>query len=51
MALSLAPVLPRNADDSETCHFRLAPAKVPVSATLAANETMDARLRRGEPVC
>src|SRR5437588_10454320 len=28
----------------------LGPAKVPVSATLAANETMDARRRRGEPV-
>jgi aspartate aminotransferase len=29
---------------------RLAPAAIPVSATLAANEAMDARRRRGEPV-
>ena len=29
---------------------RLSPARIPVSATLAANETMDARRRRGEPV-
>jgi aspartate aminotransferase len=28
----------------------LSPARIPVSATLAANETMDARCRRGEPV-
>jgi aspartate aminotransferase len=41
MALSLAP---------ENCRPRLGPAMVPVSATLAANETMDARRRRGEPV-
>ena len=26
------------------------PARIPVSATLAANEAMDARRRRGEPV-
>jgi len=26
------------------------PARIPVSATLAANETLDARRRRGEPV-
>jgi aspartate aminotransferase len=31
-------------------HSRLGPATIPVSATLAANETMDARRRRGEPV-
>jgi len=29
---------------------RLSPARIPVSATLAANEAMDARRRRGEPV-
>jgi aspartate aminotransferase len=47
MALTVAPVQSR---DSDTGHFRLGPARVPVSATLAANETMDARRRRGEPV-
>jgi aspartate aminotransferase len=31
-------------------HSYLSPARIPVSATLAANETMDARRRRGEPV-
>jgi aspartate aminotransferase len=31
-------------------HARLGPAQFPVSATLAANETVDARRRRGEPV-
>jgi aspartate aminotransferase len=31
-------------------HPLLGPATIPVSATLAANETMDARRRRGEPV-
>ena len=29
---------------------RLSPATIPISATLAANETLDARRRRGEPV-
>jgi aspartate aminotransferase len=29
---------------------RLSPARIPVSATLAANEAQDARRRRGEPV-
>jgi aspartate aminotransferase len=29
---------------------RLSPARIPISATLAANEAMDARRRRGEPV-
>jgi aspartate aminotransferase len=41
MALTLTRVQPRT---------RLGPARVPVSATLAANETLDARRRRGEPV-
>jgi aspartate aminotransferase len=34
----------------ETDSPRLSPARIPVSATLAANEAMDARRRRGEPV-
>ena len=31
-------------------HPDTGPARIPVSATLAANEAMDARRRRGEPV-
>jgi aspartate aminotransferase len=31
-------------------HSYLSPARIPVSATLAANEALDARRRRGEPV-
>ena len=34
----------------DTRHPRLSLARIPVSATLAANETLDARRRRGEPV-
>jgi aspartate aminotransferase len=34
----------------ETEQPRLSLARIPVSATLAANETLDARRRRGEPV-
>jgi aspartate aminotransferase len=41
-----APAVPR----PDTEHPRLSPARIPVSATLAANEAMDARRRRGEPV-
>jgi aspartate aminotransferase len=40
------PAPPPEADPSR----RLGAAPVPVSATLAANETMDARRRRGQPV-
>ena len=36
--------------DPDTRHPPLSLARVPVSATLAANETLDARRRRGEPV-
>jgi aspartate aminotransferase len=38
------------ADRARPDHPRLGPAKIAVSATLAANETMDARRHRGEPV-
>jgi len=41
-----APALPR----PDTQPPRLSPARIPVSATLAANQAMDARRRRGEPV-
>ena len=48
MALTVTPpsALPR----PDTQHPRLSLARIPVSATLAANETMDERRRRGEPV-
>jgi len=50
VAVTMAP-----SRDPKSAHpgpddFELGPATVPVSATLAANETMDARRRRGEPV-
>jgi aspartate aminotransferase len=52
VALTITPpsVLPLPHPDPDTRHPRLSPARIPVSATLAANETMDARRRRGEPV-
>jgi aspartate aminotransferase len=43
-----APALPQSHPDTQPP--RLSPARIPVSATLAANETLDARRRRGEPV-
>jgi aspartate aminotransferase len=46
MASTLMPPPIRGASG----HPRLGPASIPVSATLAANEIMDARRRRGEPV-
>src|SRR5437868_8101715 len=46
MALTVAPSQAR----PDTDHWLLRPARLPVSATLAANETLDARRRRGEPV-
>jgi aspartate aminotransferase len=50
VAVTMAPpsALPPMTPDPDD--FGLGPATVPVSATLAANETMDARRRRGEPV-
>src|SRR6266852_3038767 len=47
VALTITPpfVLPTPLE-----HARLGPMTIPVSATLAANESMDARRRRGEPV-
>jgi len=52
VALTITPpsVLPLPHPDPDTRHPRLSLARIPVSATLAANETMDARRRRGEPV-
>ena len=52
MALTITPpsALPLPHPDPDTRHPRLSLARVPVSATLAANETLDARRRRGEPV-
>ena len=44
MAITVTPPLPLPSFP------RLGPATIPVSATLAANETMDARRRHGEPV-
>ncbi len=48
MALTITPSAPLPLPQAGSP--RLAPAAIPVSATLAANETMDARRRRGEPV-
>ena len=54
MALTItpSPPLPPPQPDTELSreHPYLRPARIPVSATLAANETMAARRRRGEPV-
>jgi aspartate aminotransferase len=55
VAVTVAPLrvlksLPPDSDLLELCPPELGPATVPVSATLAANETMEARRRRGEPV-
>jgi aspartate aminotransferase len=47
MALTITP-LP--ALDTAPARDLLGPAQIPVSATLAANELMDARRHRGEPV-
>jgi aspartate aminotransferase len=48
VALTITPSAPLPLP--QTGRPRLAPTRVPLSATLAANETMDARRRRGEPV-
>jgi aspartate aminotransferase len=53
VALTVTPpslLPPPGAGPSPAGAARLGPAPIPVSATLAANETMDARRRRGEPV-
>jgi aspartate aminotransferase len=51
MALTVTPSPPLpSPTHPHTDHPFLGPATIPVSATLAANETMDARRRRGEPV-
>jgi aspartate aminotransferase len=48
VALTVTPFTPL--PPSDTDYPRLGPVTVPVSATLAANEAMDARRHRGEPV-
>ena len=63
MALTVTPLHPlpssdtdfsdgqrARADHAHPDHARLGPSTIGVSATLAANETMDARRRSGEPV-
>jgi len=52
VALTITPpsAFPLPHPDPDTRHPRLSLARVPVSATLAANEILDARRRRGEPV-
>ncbi len=51
MALTVTPSPPLpSPTHPHPDHPLLGPATIPVSATLAANETMDARRRRGEPV-
>ena len=50
MALTITPPTSLLLAHPETRPPRLSPARIPVSATLAANETLDARRRRGEPV-
>jgi aspartate aminotransferase len=55
VALTVTPLQPLKSrhpdiDFGRPGHSRLGPWTIPVSATLAANETMDARRRRGEPV-
>jgi aspartate aminotransferase len=48
VALTIAPLTPLPSADID--QSRLGPLTVPVSATLAANEVLDARRHRGEPV-
>jgi aspartate aminotransferase len=52
VALSITPSPPLPYPDAGPSaeHSYLRPARIPVSATLAANEAMEARRRRGEPV-
>jgi aspartate aminotransferase len=51
MALTVTPSPPLpSPTHPHPDHPFLGPATIPVSATLTANETMDARRRRGEPV-
>ena len=49
MAL-VTPLRPLPSPHLDPEHIELGPAAVPVSATLAANEILDARRRRGQPV-
>ncbi len=49
MAL-VTPLRPLPSPHPDPEHIELGPAAVPVSATLAANEILDARRRRGQPV-
>ena len=50
MALTITPPSAPPIPHPDARQPRLSQARIPVSATLAANETLDARRRRGEPV-
>jgi aspartate aminotransferase len=50
VALTITPPSAPPFPHPDTRHPRLSLAHIPVSATLAANEALDARRRRGEPV-
>jgi len=50
VALTITPSVPLTPPDTAPSPARLGAPDIPVSATLAANETMEARRRRGEPV-
>jgi len=50
VALTIAPFPATSSAAARPGRFCLGASRVAVSATLAANETMDARRRRGEPV-
>ncbi len=50
MALTITPLPSADFDRIHPGSYRLGPPPVTVSATLAANETLDIRRRRGEPV-
>ena len=50
VAVTVAPRRPRRSPHPDPDDLQLGMPAVPVSATLAANEAMDERRRRGEPV-
>jgi len=50
VAVTMAPLRPLESPYPDPDDFELGAATVTVSATLAANETLDTRRRRGEPV-
>jgi len=50
VAVTMAPLRPRQSPPLHPDELELGPAAVPVSATLAANQILDERRSRGEPV-